>query len=90
MRGGDPPQAPPVVPIGREPHGPVKQKHACRLLDRTVGEGGAVEDLLGRVGIGGDDETREADGKGHERLGFEGVGEGGESSVCEGVCEGEG
>lgn len=90
MVGGDPAEAPPVVAVGGEAHGAVEEEEVGGFLDRAVGEGGAAEDLLGGVGVAGDDEAREADGEGHEVLGFEGFGEGGEGAVGEGVGEGEG
>lgn len=59
MGGRDPPQAPPVVTVGGETHGPVEEKLVSRLFDGAVGESGAVQDLFGGVRFGGDDETRE-------------------------------
>lgn len=89
VSGGDPSEIPPVFAKRREAHCPMKQQLVGRFLDRAVGEGRAVEDLFGGLGLASDDKASEADGEGHQAGSFEGVGEAGEGLVGGGGGEGE-
>lgn len=87
--GGDPAEVAPVLAEGGEAHGAVEEELVGRLLDWTVGEGGAVEDLLGGFGLARDDETGETDRESHQVESFQGLCEAREGLVGGGGGEGE-
>jgi len=66
---GDSPEASPVNSVRGEADGAVKHEAVCGFFDGTIGEDGAVENLLGHVGVARDDDTCVAETKGHEALG---------------------
>ncbi|ONK60654.1 uncharacterized protein A4U43_C08F21100 [Asparagus officinalis] len=71
MGSRDPSEVPPVLAEGSEPHGPVEEKLVGRLLDRAIGEGGAVAVSSFRcVGLARNDEASEPDGEAMQAAGF--------------------
>lgn len=66
MGGGDSPEGSPVGAVGSKADGAMEHEAVCRVLNRAVGEGGTVEDLLGDVGMARDYNPRLSEAEGHE------------------------
>lgn len=79
--GGDFPQRRPVNAVGGEAHGAVEHQVVSGFVGGAVGEGGGVENLLGDVGVAGEEGSCLTEREGHEALGVAGGGDGREFPV---------
>lgn len=84
MIGSDSPQGAPVESIRSKTNCSIEHQAVSGLLDGSISEDGAVQDLPGDVGVARHDDSRVAEAVGHEAAGVACGGGGGDAAVGEG------